>query len=178
MKPVSRYHPLLVTLHWLVAFLIITMLGVGFFLLGRMPNDDPRKIGLLLGHMSLGMFILLLMLIRLVVRMRSARPAAAKTGFALLDRLGPLTHYTFYGVVILVVASGFATAIIAGLTRSVFQHSGEALPAHFGDYPTFKMHALLTLFLAALVILHVLAALWHQFVRKDGLFRRMGFGKR
>ena len=34
----------------------------------------------------------------------------------------------------------------------------------------------LTASLMALIVLHVAAALWHQFVRRDGLLRRMGFG--
>jgi cytochrome b561 len=178
MKTVSRYHPLLVTLHWLLAVLIIAMLGVGIFKLDRMPNTDPAKIDLLLAHMSIGMTILLLMAIRFVVRLRTARPARATTGSSLLDRLAPITHYGFYGAVLLMVASGFSTAILAGLNRSVFLHSGEPLPVNFRAYPTFVAHASLALLLIILIALHVLAALYHQFVRKDGLFRRMGFGRR
>ena len=48
MKQVTRYHPLLVALHWLLAFLIIAALFAGFFLLARMPNSDPQKIRVLL----------------------------------------------------------------------------------------------------------------------------------
>jgi len=40
------------------------------------------------------------------------------------------------------------------------------------------VHAIMNLLLAALVVLHITAALWHQFIRGDGLLRRMGFGKR
>jgi cytochrome b561 len=50
MKQVTRYHPLLVALHWLLAFLIIAALFAGFFLLARMPNSDPQKIRVLLVH--------------------------------------------------------------------------------------------------------------------------------
>lgn len=44
MKPASRYHPLLVALHWLLAALILAALAVGFFGLAAMPNADPQKI--------------------------------------------------------------------------------------------------------------------------------------
>ena len=43
MRLVSRYHPLLVALHWLLAVLIILMLAGGFFLLARLANADPQK---------------------------------------------------------------------------------------------------------------------------------------
>jgi cytochrome b561/uncharacterized protein YndB with AHSA1/START domain len=173
---VSRYHPLLVTLHWLLAILIVAMLCAGFLLLAAMPNTDPQKIGILLIHMSLGMFILALMVVRFIVRMWTARPAAPTTGHSMLDRIAPSTHYGFYILVFLMAASGLATAILAGLDRSVFQGSGEPLPPSFAVYPTFVAHGYLALLLAGLVILHVLAALYHQFARKDRLFPRMWFG--
>jgi cytochrome b561 len=37
MKSVSRYHPLLVTLHWVLAFLIVATLSLGFFGLAATP---------------------------------------------------------------------------------------------------------------------------------------------
>ena len=55
MKQVSRYHPLLVSLHWVLAVLIITALAMGFFVLAAMPNVDPQKIGVLRVHMAGGM---------------------------------------------------------------------------------------------------------------------------
>jgi cytochrome b561 len=76
------------------------------------------------------------------------------------------------------VTSGFATAIIAGLNRSVFQRTGEPLPADFDVYPSFVAHSYLATILAVLIGLHVLAALYHQFVRKDHLLSRMAFGRR
>jgi cytochrome b561 len=176
--PVSRYHPLLVTLHWLLAVLIVAMLCVGFFLGAGMPNDDPQKIGVLLLHMAGGMLILALMAVRLIVRLRTSRLPKATTGHPLLDRLAPVTHYGFYVLVLLMVATGYATAILAGLNRSVFQGSGDPLPPDFAVYPTFVAHATLAAVLAGFVILHVLAALFHQFVLKDGLFGRMLFGQR
>jgi cytochrome b561 len=44
---VSRYHPLLVLLHWLLAVLIVAMLCIGFIVLEPMSNIDPQKIGIL-----------------------------------------------------------------------------------------------------------------------------------
>jgi cytochrome b561 len=175
---VSRYHPLLVTLHWLLAVLIVAMLCVGFLLAASMPNTDPQKIGVLLLHMAGGMLVLALMVVRFIVRMRISRPANATTGYPLLDRLAPITHYGFYVLVLLMAATGYATAILAGLNRSVFQGSGDPLPPHFSVYPSFVAHGMLAALLAGLIILHVLAALFHQFVLKDGLLRRMLFGPR
>lgn len=175
---VSRYHPLLVTLHWLLAVLIIAMLCIGFLVLAPMPSTDPQKIGILLVHMSIGMAILAPMVARFIVRIRTSRPADATTGHPRLDRLAPIIHYGFYGLVLLMVGSGYATAILAGLNKSVFQGSGDPLPPDFSIYPTLVAHGALAALLAGFIVLHVLAALFHQFVLKDGLLRRMLFGRR
>jgi cytochrome b561 len=161
-----------------LAVLIVTVLPVGFLVLAPMPNTDPQKLQLLMFHMAGGMFILALMVIRFVVRMMSARPAPQTIGNATADRLAPVTHYGFYVLILLMAVTGMATALVAGLNRSVFQHSGDPLPADFLAFPTFQAHGLLALILALFILLHLAAALYHQFVRKDGLFRRMWFGPR
>jgi cytochrome b561 len=178
MKQVSRYHPLLVTLHWLLAVLIIAALIVGFFALAATPNSDVRKIAVLRLHMAGGMLILALMVIRFVVLMLTSRPADATTGYPLLDRIAPITHYGFYLLVLLMAGTGFATGLLAGLPDIVFGGSGAPLPPTFSIYPTWVAHGYVAMLLVAFIALHVLAALYHQFVRRDGLFRRMSFGRR
>ena len=178
MKQVSRYHPLLVTLHWVLAVLIIAALAIGFFVLAATPNADPQKIGVLRVHMAGGMLILALMVIRFIVRMSTSRPAGATTGYPLLDRIAPITHYGFYVLVLLMVGSGYTTGILAGLPAIVFGGSGAPLPPTFEIYPSFVAHGYIATILAGFIVLHVLAALYHQFVMKDGLFRRMFFGRR
>jgi cytochrome b561 len=178
MKQVSRYHPLLVTLHWVLAVVIIAQLTLGFFGLAATPNSDPQKIGILRVHMAGGVLILALMVIRFIVRMRTSRPADATTGYPLLDRIAPVSHYGFYVLVLLMAGTGFATAILAGLGEIVFGPSGVPLPPTLTIYPTFVAHVFFATFLVGFIILHVLAAFYHQFVRKDGLFRRMLFGRR
>jgi cytochrome b561 len=178
MKHVSRYHPLLVTLHWVLALLIIAALIVGFLGLAAMPNSDPQKVTVLRLHMAGGMLILALMVIRFIVRMLTSRPADATTGYPLLDRIAPISHYGFYVLVLVMVGTGFATAILAGLPEIVFGGSGAPLPPTFTIYPSRVAHGYIAALLVGLIVLHVLAALYHQFVRKDGLFRRMFFGRR
>ena len=175
MRQVSHYHPLLVTLHWLIAFLIIPTLILGFNLLAAISNSDPQKTGLLRLHMAGGMLIFGLMVIRFILRMRTSHPLRATTGYPLLDRIAPITHHGFYVGVLLMVGTGLATAILAGLNRSVFQESGEPLPSNFAVYPTFVAHAFIATLLVGLIALHVLATIYHQWVAKDGLLWRMWF---
>jgi cytochrome b561 len=171
----SRYQPVLVALHWLLALLIIGLLCLGFFVLADMPNTDPKKLDILVWHMSGGMFVLVLMILRLIVRRWSARPAAATTGSPVLDRLASMAHGTLYVIVFLMIASGWTTG---WLISGAFQPHGEPLPKTFDALPSFQVHSVLATLLAILIAAHVAAALYHQFVLKDGLFRRMWFGER
>ena len=171
----SRYQPVLVALHWLLALMIIGLLCLGFFVLAQMPNTDPRKLDILVWHMSGGMLVLVLMILRLIIRRWSARPAKAATGSPLLDRLAAIAHVGLYVIVFLMIATGWTTG---WLISGAFQPNGEPLPDNFAVFPTFKAHAVLAALLAILIAAHVAAALYHQLVVKDGLFRRMWFGRR
>ena len=170
----SRYQPVLVALHWLVAPMIIGLLCLGFFVLANMPNSDPKKLDILVWHMSGGMFVLVLMVLRGIIRRWSARPAMAVTGSPLLDRMASMAHIGFYVIVFLMIATGWTTG---WFISDVFQPGGS-LPDSFAVFPSFRAHAALATLLAVLIAVHVAAALYHQFVLKDGLFRRMWFGKR
>lgn len=52
MPEVTRYHPVLVTLHWLLAALIIAALALGALIMATIPNTDPMKIEALRSHMA------------------------------------------------------------------------------------------------------------------------------
>jgi cytochrome b561 len=165
----------LVALHWLVAAMIIGLLCLGFFVLANMPNSDPNKLEILVWHMSGGMFVLVLMILRLIIRRWSARPAVTVTGSPLLDRLASLAHSGFYVIVLLMIATGWTTG---WFISDVFQPNGGSLPDNFAVFLSFRAHAGLATLLAIMIVVHVVAALYHHFVLKDGLFRRMWFGRR
>ncbi len=174
----TRYHPLLVALHWLIALMVIVALVFGSLRLTAIPNDDPEKLFALRAHMSIGIMVLLLMLVRLATRSFSEKPPHASTGNALTDRLGVLTHWLFYLLIFAMAGSGIAMASMAGLPAIVFGGSGTPLPEDFSIYPPRIAHGIIATLIGLLLLLHVAAALYHQFVLKDGLFSRMWFGDR
>lgn len=174
----KQYHPVLVTLHWLLAALVIGGLVMGGQVLAKTANTDPAKLFSLKMHMSIGIVILVLMLLRLVIRFATKKPPHADIGNDLLNTGARLAHYLLYAVVIAMSASGLAIANAAGLPAIVFGGSGEALPADFNDIAPRVAHGVLALVLKLVIAGHVLASLYHQFVRKDSLFSRMWYGNR
>lgn len=172
----KRYSKIAITLHWIIAVMVFLALFVGGRMLADIDNSSPEKISALQGHMIWGLVVGVLMLARIVVRYTVNRPAPARTGNALLDRLGGLTHTLLYLLVIGMVASGLGMAILAGLPEIVFQGVG-VLPASFNDLPPRIVHGIVATILMATIMLHIAGALFHQFKLKDNLISRMGIGR-
>src|SRR5690349_4633836 len=70
MTQVTRYHPVLVVLHWFLALLISASLTLGALVMAKIPNSDPMKLEALRSHMIGNVGILILMSVRLFVRSR------------------------------------------------------------------------------------------------------------
>jgi cytochrome b561 len=164
-------------MHWLLAVLFTIALAGGALVLVKIPNTDPMKIEGLRQHLAGGTLLVVLMLARLVVRVRTAHPARASTGSSALDRVAWLSHRMLYVLVFCQAASGLTLALQAGLPDVLFSDHG-ALPADFWAFPMRPVHYVISRLLMALVALHVLAALFHTFILRDGLLRRMWFGRR
>jgi cytochrome b561 len=76
------------------------------------------------------------------------------------------------------VLTGLASALGAGLFPIVYGGAAKTLPPELADLPQRAAHGIIATLLVALIALHIAAALYHQFILKDGLLRRMWFGKR
>jgi len=174
----TRYHPVLVILHWLLAAMIIGGLIMGGNVLAETANDDPFKLTALGLHMGIGIAILLLMGVRIVARVLTAKPPHADIGNPVLNKAGVWTHWIFYLLVFAMAGSGLALANLAGLPAIVFGGSGDPLPADFNGFAARGVHGILATLLGLFLIAHVAAGLYHQFIRRDGLFGRMWFGDR
>src|SRR5262249_15667890 len=177
MPEVSRYHPVLVVLHLLLALFIIAALALGALVMAKLPNSDPMKLEALRSHMAGGVLILALMLVRLFLRMRTAPPPTASTGNSLLDTVAWAAHRLFYGLVIVMAASGMTMALQAGLLDVVYGGHGP-LPPDLWIYPIRAVHYLASRLLMGLIALHITGAFYHALILKDGLLRRMAFGRR
>jgi cytochrome b561 len=177
MVQVSRYHPLLVALHWVLAFLIIAALGLGALVMVKIPNTDPMKLEALRSHMTGGVLILLLMLIRLFVRSRTLHPASATAGNPLLDRLAWVSHRALYATALGMAGSGLFIALQTGLPFVLFADQGS-LPADFWAFPVRTVHYVISRLLMVLIVLHIGGALYHALILRDGLLGRMFFGRR
>lgn len=168
----GRYGILAVTLHWVSAVAIFGMLAVGFA--AADTADAGRTAALLRVHIPLGLLVLALTVARLVWWLLDHRPATP-AGPRWQRIAGRLNHAALYGTVLLMGVSGIGVMVLSGAAAIVFSGDATAMPRFF-DFAPIKAHAFGALVLVGLLGLHVGAALYHQFYRRDFLLARMGIG--
>lgn len=174
----TRYHPALVALHWILALMIFMALVVGGPMMAAMESTDPQKLTGMTGHIIWGMTIGVLILLRLITRFVTTKPAKADTGKAALNTAAGLTHWAMYALVAGMVLSGLVMAYNADLFAITLGGSGAPLPADLTVYPARVAHGVIANVLTALLVLHVVGWAFHQFILRDRLISRMWFGKR
>ena len=174
--PPLRYPTALRVLHWSIAALILAALVMGSFVMARIDGADPAKATALLKHMLVGGLILTLTLCRLFLRPRSRRPAPMLSGIAIADRIVPFVHRIFDILVLAMIGSGIGLAALFNLPATVIAVLGGAdlvFPGNYASQPLYALHVMTARLLAAIVVLHIIGAFYHQFILRDGLLRRM-----
>jgi len=172
----TQYSKRLVIIHWLTLVLLI-----GAWLLGSNLADatDLSKATLAgyLVHGLVGTTILLLTITRLFRRIKDGAPPAA--GKAFMDKTAISIHYVLYAVLLLLPTSGVLTIITSNAGKALLSGDANLLPKADGYDHVFahEIHEALVTLLIVLVALHLLGAIKHQFIMKDGLMRRMSLRK-
>lgn len=171
----TRYHPAHVAAHWLTALVVLMAIAAGMFLLPGVAADDPQKPAMLQTHMLVGGVIALLTLSRLAMRFFFKMPAEANEENKLLRFAARATHTLLYVMLLGMAVSGLGLYQIVDLP-AIF-NGAKPYPQDFFQYAPRIGHGLVAWSLLALIGLHVGAALFHQFIKKDNLLARMWFGK-
>ena len=172
---VARYDAGARTFHWLIALLM-----AGMYLSNTMRESYDRgtaeRAAWLVVHASTGITIFILTAGRILWRLRSQRPAPVP-GSPLIQLGARLGHLALYGFTFCLPLSGFLRLTTSG--APILLYGLIPIPSVTGKNDA--LHKFAALFhngvwmnlLLALIGLHVLAALLHQFVLKDGTLRRM-----
>jgi cytochrome b561 len=165
-----RYSKPQVAVHWLAAALIAFLLVTGTLVLADLPNT-AAKIANLRIHMLLGGLAGLLVLGRIIMRRRFPAPPALAG-----HKLAFAGHLALNLIILLLVFSGVVLGLQSGTFAAVF--GSGVLPEDFKQFTPRQIHGLASRLAMGLIAVHLLAALWHQFIVKDGLLARMRFGSR
>jgi cytochrome b561 len=170
----GRFTGLSRVLHWLTAILVFSALFVGFV----MVNSVGSYAQLIMVHMTLGVLILLVMVVRVVNRLTHHPPAWPPTIGALEGRLVGLSEKLLYALLLLQPLVGWAMISAAGGPVVVFGsiHLPRIAPFDAQLYWVLRQtHSVIAYTLMAVIAAHISAVLLHTLTLRDRLIERMTF---
>lgn len=165
-------------LHWLIALLLFVQIGLAFVMDEVPKAEEQYYLGL---HASVGASLLVVMIARLCWRALNKSPLPPKGTPFWQESLARVVHWGLYVVTFATVIAGW---MLNGSER-------EPVPVKvFGliELPQLmqpnspyndllgEVHETLAFTLMALIIVHVIGALYHHVVLRDDVLRRMTSG--
>lgn len=169
------YTRVAVAMHWLIALLIFSNVGLGFFM-ETFPKKAPGHDEVLFYHASIGSLIFMLAVFRLVWRSTHKPPALPAHIPSWQQKTAHTLHWVLYSLMFLVPLTGYLHRMAGGHPVSFFGIG--FLPVLIGkDEPlrllTDTLHVCLVWTLCILVVGHIGAALKHRFFDRDSVIQRM-----
>ncbi len=184
-----RYAPAAIVLHWIIAVLILSQIGLGWYM-ANLPDDSPAQDGFEARvHIPLGLTILVLSVARLVVRLANPPPPINPRLAGWEKALAGFSHVAFNGLILALPLAGWALKsfgpgpisfwglfnwphlpVFGALSRAVGMPLYGALETAHGSIMVWTLLALLAL--------HVAGALKHQFDGAPVLWRMLPFLKK
>lgn len=177
MNRVLRYAAPARGLHWLTSLLVLgIVIPAGVWIKYFEPADEAFKLRLYNVHESVGVIVFVLVLLRLAYRWRNPPPPLPTDTPAFVRLAAHAVHLALYALLLLMPIGGFLATNAWGFPLSVF--GVLPLPSPVGkDEALAKVFSFLhwsgAIAIGALILGHIVGALYHQFVRRDGLIRRM-----
>lgn len=167
------FTPLQRLLHWLMAICILVMLFVG---VGMVSTVAPSYLKLVAFHKSLGIVILVLAVLRLGLRFYKGAPPLPADLPVPMKLAAEFSHVLFYVLLLAMPLIGWAMVSAGGYPVVIF--GGLHLPAILPQSREWHAllwdaHRYLAFALFALILMHLAAALFHGFIRRDGVLQQM-----
>jgi len=195
----KRYTNTAVLLHWLIGIAIIFMLALGIFMTD-IPKEAPKQssfdlfnLGIYTWevakeesprsfyfnfHKSLGVTIFVLVLFRIFWRFTHKPPALLTTMKPWEKRLATAAHHGLYLLMFLIPLTGIIMSI--GSKYGIKWFGIKIIPGIDNEVMRelfYEFHEIFGQLLLLILIFHILGALKHAIIDKDGTLRRMWFNK-
>jgi cytochrome b561 len=164
-----------VLLHWIVALVIFSLFALGSWMTELSYYDAWYKQSLST-HKSIGLLLALTVLLRVLWRQWDRAPAKLVSHASWERVMAKLTHVLLYLLLPLIFISGYLISTADGRGISIF--GVIEIPATIQDVNgqeelAGKFHLYSAYTMMVLIALHIVGALKHQWIDKDGTLTRM-----
>ena len=169
-----RYDNVAISLHWLTVLLIITMYGLGWYMVD-IPRGTPERSFYFALHKSFGLTTAMVIVLRLVWRLVHRPPPLPDTLRRWQRMTATAVHHLLYLFLILQPLSGYVSSSFSGYKTRWW---GVPLPDWGWKNQVLneaftEIHVVCSVVLLILIVLHVCGALAHLYMRHDNVLGRM-----
>jgi cytochrome b561 len=172
--PMEAYTPVARALHWLTAAIVLVLIVVGVIIANT--GDWPGKMVVYDLHKSTGIIVLPLVLVRLLYRLTHPPPPLPADIPPAQQLAAHANHWLLYALLIVQPIVGWIATSAYRAPIPVYWLF-EMPPIWREDRAfserMFTVHAIVATLLAIAAAVHIGAALYHHFVRKDEVLMRM-----
>jgi cytochrome b561 len=179
----STYNPAAIVFHWVTALAVIGLFSLGLWMDGLSYYDAWYQKAPNI-HRSLGILLAILIIARLLCRRLAKTPPPLPNHKSWERVSAKVTHWLLYGLLVLIVFSGYLISTAKGQPIEVFnwfsvpamEALNQKIPVENLEDVSGEIHEILAFTLIGITILHAGAALKHHFIDHDRTLMRM-FGK-
>ncbi|MFZ2523840.1 MAG: cytochrome b/b6 domain-containing protein [Candidatus Ferrigenium altingense] len=176
-KMTEPYSKRMVIIHWLTLLLLIVAWYLGDALIDARIEKNATLIGYF-AHALMGGAILLLTILRMTFRGVDGTPPPV--GNSVMDIVARGVHHGLYVLLILLSITGFMTLLTSTVGMALVTNAAILLPAEYTGPSVIPhtVHEILVTVMMVVVLVHILGAIKHQFITKDGLMKRMSLRRK
>lgn len=171
------YSPMARMLHWITVLMVAIMIPVGLYMVSRgiATKFDATTNTLYSTHKFFGFLLLWLVVIRLAYRLINGAPPDEPTLEWWQKAAAHMTHWGLYALLLAVPLLGWYGVSLYDARGTLFGFTLPSLAAK--DTKTaewvFQLHFWGAMLMLCAIGAHVGAAIFHHFIRGDGVLRRM-----
>jgi cytochrome b561 len=171
----GRYTTPAIVLHWLVVVLVLSLVGLGWYMTD-IPRGTPERAFFYNLHKSIGLTTAIIVLIRLWWRVKHPPPSLPSSVPVWQVNAAKVSHALLYTCLVIMPLAGFSAS---QFTKYGVTYFGLFKMPPMGSenkqiYDFLQgIHETTAMVLVVLILVHVAAALKHLLIDRDGVFQRM-----
>lgn len=168
----QKYGRVAIVLHWAIALFVLLAFVSG------LVAEEAGILAPVRAHVFFGLSATVLTVLRILWWLAvDRRPQHGGSAGAQLDLLARIVHVLLYVIPLGMLGSGMAMVVGTGSLGPILSGTLATLP-DFEALPLLGPHGLFAWVLIGLAALHIIGALYHQFVLRDGLLARLAWRQR
>jgi superoxide oxidase len=157
--------------HWLTAAGLIIQIPLGFYLVDL--DFDQTRVDIENYHILFGLIIFYATLIRLIFKLLTPSPDFKGSAFLGQKFISRLNHLLLYLALLTITISGIFKKLFNGESLFIFFKKINLTYNYELSEQFYSIHIIANYALIGLISLHILAVLFHKFLLRENILKRI-----